>query len=213
MRFLDYLDRLADGLVTTLSLTGLSAAGALVLGTLLAAMRVSPVAPLRAAGQVYVETLRNTPLPVLAVLFALGLPKLGFFFSFFTWAVLALTVYTAAFVCEALRSGINSVAVGQGEAARAIGLTFPQTMSLVVLPQAFRTVVPPLGNILIALTKNTAVAATIAVVETTAIANQLITSSVDPLGVVGASALAYLVITLPLGLLVDRLERQVAIAR
>ena len=213
MQFFEYFGRLADGLLTTLSLTGLSAAGALVLGTLLAAMRVSPVAPLRAAGLFYVETLRNTPLPVLAVLFALGLPKLGFFFSFFQWAVLALTVYTAAFVCEALRSGINAVSVGQGEAARAIGLTFPQTMRLVVLPQAFRTVVPPLGNILIALTKNSSVAATIAVVETTAIANELITTTADPLGVVGASACAYLVLTLPLGLLVDRLEHRVAVAR
>ena len=213
MSFLDYLERLSGGFQTTVSLTVLSALGALVLGTVLAAMRVSPVPPLRGAGLAYVELVRNTPLPVIAVLFALGLPKLGLFFSFYTWAVLALTVYTAAFVCEALRSGINAVAVGQGEAARALGLTFGQTMRLVVLPQAFRTVVPPLGNVLIALTKNTAVASTITVADITLLGNSLITSSADPLGVIGAAALCYLVLTLPLGLLVDRVETRVQVLR
>ncbi len=208
-----YLDELAEGFLTTLSLTLLSAVGALVIGTVLAAMRVSPVPVLRAVGTTYVQLVRNTPLPVLAVLFALGLPVLGPSFGFFTWAVLALAVYTGAFVCEALRSGINAVGVGQGEAARAIGLGFGQTMRLVVLPQAFRTVVPPLGNVLIALTKNTAVAATISVADITLRSNALITSSADPLGVIGASALAYLVITLPLGLAVDRLEGRVAVVR
>ena len=213
MSFADYLDRLAGGFLTTVSLTLLSAAGALVLGTLLAAFRVSPVAPLRAAGLAYVETVRNTPLPVIAVLFALGLPNLGLRFSFYTWAVLALALYTAAFVCEALRSGINAVGVGQGEAARALGLSFGQTMRMVVLPQAFRTVVPPLGNVLIALTKNTAVASTISVADITLRSNALIASTSDPIGVIGASALCYLVITLPLGLLVDRVETRVTVLR
>ena len=213
MRVFDYLGRLSDGFLTTVSLTLLAALGALVIGTVLAAMRVSPVPPLRAAGLAYVEVVRNTPLPVLAVLFALGLPKLGFDFSFYAWAVIALAIYTGAFVCEALRSGINSVAVGQGEAARALGLTFGQTMRLVVLPQAFRTVVPPLGNVLIALTKNSSVASTISVTDITLLSNALITSSADPLGVIGASALAYLVLTLPLGLIVDRLEARVQVLR
>lgn len=211
--FLDYLNTLSEGFLTTLSLTGLSAVGALVIGTLLAAMRVSPVPPLRWAATTYVETVRNTPLPVIAPLFALGLPSLGFDLSFYQWGAVALSVYTGAFVCEALRSGINAVAVGQGEAARALGLRFTQTMTLVVLPQAFRSVVPPLGNVLIALTKNTSVVATISVADITLLSNGLITSSADPIGVIGASAVAYLVITLPLGLLVDRLEGRVLVTR
>ncbi len=212
----DNLDLYVEGFVGTLKLTALGALGSLVLGTVLATMRVSPVPTLRAGATAYVETLRNCPLPVLAVLLAFGLPKLGEpirSFSFFTWAVLALTLYHAAFVCEALRSGVNSVSTGQGEAARSLGLTFPQTMSLVVLPQAFRTVIPPLGNILIALTKNSAVAATIDVTDITNQTEFVINRTVDPLAALAGAAFFYLILTLPTGLLIGRLERRTAFAR
>ena len=210
---LDYLDEIGQGFVTTVTITALSALGALVLGTLLAAFRVSPVAPLRAAGLTYVEVVRNTPLPVLAVLFALGLPQVGLRFSFYTWAVIALAVYTAAFVCEALRSGVNAVAVGQGEAARALGLGFRETMTLVVLPQAFRTVVPPLGNVLIALTKNTAVAATVDVTDISNVTELILNDPVDALAARTGAALCYLILALPTGLLLGRVERKTAFAR
>ena len=212
----DNLDVYLEGFVGTLKLTALGATGSLVLGTLLATMRVSPVPSLRAAATGYVEILRNCPLPVLAVLLAFGLPKLGppiQGFSFFTWAVLAIALYHAAFVCEALRSGVNSVSTGQGEAARSLGLTFGQTMSLVVLPQAFRTVVPPLGNILIALTKNSAVAATIDVTDITNQTEFVINDTVDPLAALAGAAFFYLILTLPTGVLVGRLERKTAFSR
>ncbi|MBK5305106.1 MAG: amino acid ABC transporter permease [Frankiaceae bacterium] len=212
----DNLDVYLEGFVGTLKLTALGATGSLVLGTVLATMRVSPVPSLRAGATVYVEILRNCPLPVLAVLLAFGLPKLGppiQGLSFFTWAVLAIALYHAAFVCEALRSGVNSVATGQGEAARSLGLTFGQTMSLVVLPQAFRTVVPPLGNILIALTKNSAVAATIDVTDITNQTEFVINDTVDPLAALAGAAFFYLLLTLPTGLLVGRLERRTAFSR
>ena len=212
----DNLDVYVKGFVGTLELTALGATGSLVLGTVLATMRVSPVPSLRAGATIYVEVLRNCPLPVLAVLLAFGLPKLGppiQGFSFFTWAVLAIALYHAAFVCEALRSGVNSVAAGQGEAARSLGLTFGQTMSLVVLPQAFRTVVPPLGNILIALTKNSAVAATIDVTDITNQTEFVINDTVDPLAALAGAAFFYLLLTLPTGLLVGRLERRTAFSR
>jgi len=212
----DNLDVYLEGFVGTLELTALGATGSLVLGTVLATMRVSPVPSLRAGATVYVEVLRNCPLPVLAVLLAFGLPKLGppvQGFSFFTWAVLAIALYHAAFVCEALRSGVNSVSAGQGEAARSLGLTFGQTMSLVVLPQAFRTVVPPLGNILIALTKNSAVAATIDVTDITNQTEFVINDTVDPLAALAGAAFFYLVLTLPTGVLVGRLERKTAFSR
>ncbi len=209
----DNLDVYAEGFVGTLQLTAIGATGALVLGTGLAALRVSPVASLRAAGTGYVELFRNFPLPVLVVLMAFGLPKVTATRSFFFYAALAVVIYHASFVCEALRSGINAVSVGQGEAARSLGLPFRQVLGLVVLPQAFRTVVPPLGNVLIALTKNTAVAATIDVTDITNSTETIINTSVDPVFAVLGAALCYLALTLPMGLLVGRLERRTAFSR
>lgn len=203
-----------EGFRATLALTALSAVLAFVLGAVLAAMRVSPVAPLRAAGLVYVETVRNCPLTIVFFLLVFGLPNVGITYSLFGTAVTALGLYTAAFVCEALRAGINAVGAGQAEAARAIGLTFSQTLSLVVLPQALRTVVPPLGNVFIALAKNTSIAAAFGVVELTAIGQRLSNSNSDAVVAVFIGvALAYLVITLTAGLLLGLVERRTAIAR
>jgi glutamate transport system permease protein len=211
--FTDNLGAYADGVVGTLAITGVSAAGALALGTVLDAMRVSPVPSLRAGGAVYVETFRNFPLPVVVVLFAFGLPKVVPVNDFFTLLCLGVALYHAAFVCEALRSGINSVGVGQGEAARALGLGFRQTLTLVVLPQAFRTVIPPLGNVLIALTKNTSIAYAVDVTDITNVSETVTTQTVDPLGALLGAAVCYLVLTLPTGLYLGRLERQQAFAR
>src|SRR6266545_1433562 len=155
---IENFDQILDGFRTTLALFVISGLCALVLGTILAGMRVSPVPPLRAAGTVYVNVARNTPLLLVFVFITFGLPALGIRFSFFILAVIALTLYTAAFITEAIRSGINAVSAGQAEAARSIGMTFGQTLTIVVLPQAFRTVIPPLASIMIALVKNTAVA-------------------------------------------------------
>jgi glutamate transport system permease protein len=211
---LDNLHLYVDGFVRTLQLSVLGAVGALLLGTLLAAMRVSPIPPLRAAGAVYVEIVRNTPLTVVFFFLVFALPQVDLALPFFTAAALALTLYTAAFVCEVVRSGVNSVAAGQAEAARAIGLTFPQTLRLIVLPQAFRTVVPPLGNVLIALEKNSSIAAAFAVTELTAVGKRLATANPEAvIPVLVGVAVAYLVLTVPTGLLVGWLERKVAIAR
>lgn len=197
----------------TVGLTLSSFAVAMVLGTLIAAARVSPIAPARLAGAFYVETVRNTPLLLIVLLFGLGLPKLGFRFSLNMWAIFAISAYTSAFVSEAIRSGINSVSRGQAEAARSIGLTFPQTLGLVVLPQAFRTVVQPLGNVFIALTKNTSLATGIGVVEIVGRADRVNTATAESLVAFGIAAGLYLVLTLPSGLLVGVIERRVAIRR
>lgn len=210
----DHFDLYVDGFVKTVQLSVLGAIGALTLGTLLAAMRVSPIPPLRAAGAVYVEIVRNTPLTVVFFFLVFALPQVDVTLPFFTAAVCALTIYTAAFVCEVVRSGVNSVAAGQAEAARAIGLTFPQTLRLIVLPQAFRTVVPPLGNILIALEKNSSIAAAFAVTELTAVGRRLTTANPDAvIPVLLGVAVGYLVLTVPTGLVVGWLERKVAILR
>ena len=155
---LDNLDVYVAGFTTTVKLTLAAAAVALVLGTLVAAMRVSPVPPLRAAGTLYVNVVRNTPLTVVFFLVVFGLPQVDTVLSFFQFGVLALSVYTAPFVAEAVRSGINSVPAGQAEACRAVGMTFTQTLRLVVLPQAFANAVPPLASVFIALLKNTSIA-------------------------------------------------------
>ena len=211
---LDNLDTFRQGFVTTLALTVVSTVLALALGTLLAAMRVSPVPTLRAAGTTYVEVVRNTPLTVVFFFAVFVLPQLDILLSFFTFAVIAVTVYHAAFFCEAVRSGINSVGVGQAEAARSIGLTFTQSLRLVVLPQAFRTVVPPLINVVIALTKNTSIAAAFGVVELTAITTRLANGNSDAvLAIFGGSAVCYLALTLTTGFLAGRLERRVAVMR
>jgi glutamate transport system permease protein len=208
------LDAYRQGFLTTLELTVLASVLALVLGTLLAGMRVSPVPTLRAAGTAYVEIVRNTPLTVVFFFVVFVLPQLDVRLSFFVFAVIAVTVYHAAFFCEAVRSGINAVAVGQAEAARSIGLTFTQSLRLVILPQAFRTVVPPLINVVIALTKNTSIAAPFGTTELTAIGTRLANANGDAvIPILAGVAVCYLAITLPSGWLAGWLERKVAVAR
>jgi glutamate transport system permease protein len=212
--FVDNFDLLKDAFLKTLSLSLLAGLLALVLGTLLAAMRVSPIAPLRWLATFYVETFRNTPLTVVFFFMIFGLPQIDFVIDFFTGAVLSVGLYTAAFVCEALRSGINAVAAGQVEAARAVGLTFGQTLREIVLPQAFRTVVPPLGNVWIAMVKNTSIAAGFSVTELSAVLPRLVNADAGDLTLVLVGVVAgYLIITLPSAFAVNRLERRVAILR
>jgi len=211
---LDNLDAYRQGFVTTLALTVVSTVLALAIGTLLAAMRVSPVPTLRAAGATYVEVVRNTPLTVVFFFAVFVLPQLDIRLPFFQFAVIAVTVYHAAFFCEAVRSGVNSVGVGQAEAARSIGLTFTQSLRLVVLPQAFRTVIPPLINVVIALTKNTSIAAAFGVVELTAVGIRLANANGDAvIAILVGVAVCYLALTLPSGWLAGQVERRVAIAR
>ena len=210
---LDNLDAFAEGLLVTVRLSVVSFALAMVLGCVIAIFRVSPVAPLRAAGLTYVETFRNIPLTVFFTLAVFGLPKVGITMSFFSFAVLVLSVYTGAFVSEALRSGINTVAAGQAEAARSLGLTFGQTLRLVVVPQALRTVVQPIGSLFIALVKNSAIASAFAVLELTSTFEQLTEKEAETATLLLGTAVAYLVITVPAGLLTGVVERRVAFRR
>jgi glutamate transport system permease protein len=211
---LDNLDLFWQGFLTTLALTLIGSVLALVIGTVLAAMRVSPVATLRAAGTAYVQVVRNTPLTVVFFFAAFVLPQLDIKLSYFVFAVIAVTVYHAAFFCEAVRSGINAVSVGQAEAARSVGLTFGQSMQLVILPQAFRSVIPPLINVVIALTKNTSIAAAFGVTELTAVGFRLATQRGEAvIPILLGVGVFYLAITLPSGWLAGVVERRVAVAR
>lgn len=204
-----------EGLLRTLFLSAVSGVIALVLGTLLAAARVSPVAALRGFSMVYVEVLRNTPLTIAFFFAAVVLPRLGVTFEQFeVAAIIALSAYTAAFIAEAVRSGVNSVPVGQAEAARSIGMKFGQVLSFIILPQALRTVVPPLINILIALVKNSSVAGAFFVLELFGYGRQMANANGDQvMAVLLGVAFFYLLLTVPLGILASTVERKVAIAR
>ena len=215
----DYLpelvDRLLDGFLITLRLLGWSGLFAAVIGTVLAAMRVSPIAPLRAFGTSYVNVFRNTPLVVLFLIAVVALPAVGILTGSFFWrAVAALSVYTAAFVCESLRSGINTVDPGQAEAARSIGMTFGKSLRIVVLPQAFRAVIPPLASVYIALAKNTSVAGAFGVTDATYQLSNLNRDFPDELylSFLGI-ALGYIAIVAVISGTANRLERRVAVGR
>lgn len=190
---------------------------ALVLGVIVGAMRVSPVPIARGVGTVYVNLVRNTPLTLVFFFFvfgwgALDLPGL----SNTVLGVLAIGVYTATYVAEVLRAGINTVPVGQAEAARAIGLPFGQVMTLIVLPQAFRSVVPPMMSVFIALLKNTTVAAGFSVAELAAL-RATINDSADrpgnPMEVLLWVALVFVVLVLLLSWMQRTLENRWRIAR
>jgi glutamate transport system permease protein len=211
---LDNLPLYLEGFRTTLALTLVSGVAALLFGTAIAALRLSPIAPLRLVGAGYVEIVRNTPLTLVFFFVVFVLPRLGAIFPFFVSALVALSVYTAAFVCEAVRSGINSVGLGQSEAARSIGLTFGQSLRLIVLPQALRSVVPPLISVFIALTKNSSIAGVFFVGELFNVGRRLATDNPDAVvAVLLGVAFFYLLITVPAGVLAARLERRVAFAR
>jgi len=209
------LDNLADfgqRFGTTILLFLFSGAVSLVLGTALAGMRVSPVPVLRVIGTAYVTLLRNTPLTLVLFAFAFVFPILEIVdLDFF--AVIGLSLYTSAFVCEVVRSGISTVPSGQAEAARALGLGFAQTLGTVVLPQAVRAVVPPLTSIEIALLKNTTVAAGFSVVEAGGIYRLLNERGYSTLIGLLWVALGFLILVTPLTLVQRRLEKRWSVSR
>ena len=211
---LDNLDLYGSAFLGTIELFVVAAIGSLVGGLLLAAMRVSPVPVLRAFGTGYVNIVRNTPLTLVFFFFAFAYPRLATVdLSFFTRACFALIVYTSAFVCEVIRSGVNTVPVGQAEASRALGFSFGQTLSAVVMPQALRSVVPPLTNVQIALLKNTTIAAGFSVFEAGGIYQRLSEQGYNVLVGLLWVAVGFLILVVPLTLLQRRLERSWSVAR
>ncbi len=210
---------------TTIQLTVYSAIGALILGTVLAAMRLAPVPMLNWIGTTYVNVVRNTPLTLIILFCSFGLSQtLGITLvdsqsatsiedSNFRLAVLGFTVYTAAFVCETVRSGVNTIPLGQAEAARSLGLTFGQNLRMVMLPQAFRAVVAPLGSVLIALTKNTTIASAIGVAEAALLMKEMIENTAALITVGSIFAGGFILLTLPTGLFFSWLGKRLAVAR
>jgi His/Glu/Gln/Arg/opine family amino acid ABC transporter permease subunit len=153
----EHLPEFSSGFFVTLRLVAISFAIAMVVGTLVAALRVAPVGWLQRLGGVYVETFRNIPLLVLLFISYAGLRRAGAPIGPWVAGTASLGLYTAAYVAEVLRSGVFSVSKGQIEAALSLGLTYRQTLAKIVLPQAFRTVISPLGSLVIAMIKNSAI--------------------------------------------------------
>jgi glutamate transport system permease protein len=225
---LDNFDLVAKAFGYTIFLFLVSAVLSLVLGTVLVAFRVGPISVLSKAASVYVTVVRNTPLVIIFLFFQLGAGKifdaLRFswvdihigqfdFTSFFTAAVVSLSLYTSCFVCEALRSGVNAVPLGQAEAARAIGLPFSGVMRQVVLPQAVRASVPPLASTLIALLKNTSVAGVFGVIEAAAQMKSFTNDyASERWGIFLAFALGYIILVEIVSLIATVLERRWRIA-
>jgi glutamate transport system permease protein len=230
----EHLDVFAGGFWLTLQLCLLAAIGALLIGTSVAVLRISPLPPLRAVGTAYVTVFRNVPLTIVFFFAAFGLPalgsnadflripgldlvftRLGTDLPYFRFAVVALSLYTGAFVCEALRAGINAVPSGQAEAARSIGLTFGQNLRYVILPQAWKAAIVPLGSVIIAMIKNSALAGFFGVVgDLSNSGYTLITTRGEPaIPIMIGISVGFLIMTVPLGILLDRIERGRAVAR
>jgi glutamate transport system permease protein len=210
----------------TVQLTLFAAVGSMIWGTILAAMRVSPVPLMRGFGTAYVNIFRNTPLTLILIAMSVVLSnKLGLVLASkdsatfikdnnFRLAVLGLVIYTSTFVCESIRSGINTVPAGQAEAARAIGLRFSQVLRIVILPQALRSVVAPLASVLIALTKNTTVASAIGVAEASLLMSTMVENESNALlGVFTIFALGFVLLTLPTGLLLGWVANKATVKR
>ncbi|ORA68460.1 glutamate ABC transporter permease [Mycolicibacterium elephantis] len=223
--FSRYQAQIFEAFWTTIQLTVYSAVGALVLGTVLAAMRLAPVPVLNWLGAAYVNVVRNTPLTLIILFCSFGISQtLGITLvdpnsvtsiedSNFRLAVLGLTVYTASFVCETLRSGVNTVPLGQAEAARSLGLSFGQNLRIILLPQAFRAVIIPLGSVLIALTKNTTIASAIGVAEAALLMKEMIENEAALLVIGSIFAAGFVILTLPLGLVFGWLGKRMAVVR
>ncbi|MFB9780483.1 amino acid ABC transporter permease [Rhodococcus baikonurensis] len=221
----DYGSQILEAFWTTIQLTIFSAIGALILGVIIAAVRVSPVPVARFLGAAYVTVFRNTPLTLILLFCVFGLyqtldislastsSSTFVIDNNFRLAILGLSVYTASFVCESIRAGINTVHAGQAEAGRSLGLTFLQNLRLIVLPQAFRAVIAPLGSVLIALTKNSTVAAVIGVSEASKLMKEILENEAALFLTAGIFAVGFVILTLPTGLLFGKLAKKFEVAR
>ncbi len=209
----EHIGMLAGGYVRTVALVAVSFIGSIAIGTVVALFRLSPLPLVPTLARAEVEVFRNTPLLVQMQLFWLGLGSIGIRLSPFVAASLALSLYTGAYVSEAIRAGVLTVGSGQRDAAQTLGLTFVGSMRHVVLPQAARSVIPPLGNLFIAMIKNSAIASAIAVSELLYVSEVLEGRTFRTFEIFTGVLIGYLSLTLPAGAVVRRLERRLEIKR
>ncbi|WP_458415358.1 amino acid ABC transporter permease [Schinkia sp. CFF1] len=206
----NYFDMFMDGFKVTIMASIIALIASFTLGAIIAVMRITPIAPLRWFGAVYTEFFRNIPLVIIAFFFYIGTPVLGIKFSGITAGTIALSIYTSSFIAEAIRSGILSVPKGQMEAARSSGLNYLQTMRLIILPQAIKIVIPPIGNQFVNLVKNSSILALIAGADLMYQADLISARTYIVFDVYIFVALFYLVLTLPLSMGVGYIEKRLA---
>jgi putative glutamine transport system permease protein len=205
-----YWDTYMEGFWNTLQISLIALIGSFILGTIIAVMRIAPFKPLNWLGTAYVEFIRNIPLILIVFIFFLGPSTLGFTLSGFAAGTIGLTVYTAAFIAEAVRAGIQAVSKGQSEAARASGLTYNQAMRYIVLPQALKIVIPPMGNQFLNLVKNSSILSVVAGLDLMYYADLISSKTYVVFSVYIFVALFYLVITVPLSIGLAYLEKRMA---
>lgn len=182
----------------------------LIIGTVFAIMEVVPSKVMRIIGRAYVEIFRNIPLLVITMFFYLVVPMYVVKINGFTAGTIGLTLYTSAFIAETIRSGIQSVSGGQMEGARSTGMTYWQAMRYIILPQAFKIVIPPLGNQFVNLVKNSSVLAFVAGFDLMYQANSIASTTFDTINSYLVVGVLYLIITLPLSYYMQHLEKKLA---
>ena len=202
------LGAFASGLLVTLEISAAAFLLAALLGVLVATLRATPHRLARTIGDAYVEIVRNIPLIVQIFFLFFALPSVGVRLPAFLCGVLGLGVYTAAFVAESIRSGLNAVPAGQLEAATASGMSYVAAMRLVVLPQAIRLTIPPLGNTTLNMIKNTSLVSAISIADILGVANLIGARTFAYVPMFIGAGIAYLIITLPAGALTAYFERR-----
>jgi len=206
----DNIDLYMKGFVNTIKISIIGLAASFILGNIIAVFRLAPVKLLNFIGAVYVEVVRNIPLILIGFFFYNGLSYFHINLSGFIAGTIALSIYTAAFIAEAVRAGIQSVDKGQLEAARSTGLTYTQAMRYVVLPQAIKIVIPPIGNQFLNLVKNSSILGVFAGLDLMYYADLIHEKTWVTFDTYIFVGMFYLILTIPLSLLVNYLERRLA---
>jgi len=202
---------LLEGAVSTLRLTFFSVLIGLIIGTFVGMGRLSKYKFLNIPATVYVEFIRGTPLLVQLFIIYFGLPQLGINLPKYPAAIVALGINSGAYVAEIVRAGIQSVPKGQYEASRSLGMTHSQTMRYIILPQAFRNILPALGNEFIAMTKDSSLASIIGVTELMRTGQIVISRTFQSFSIYGGVAVIYFAMTFTMSRIVRWIEKKVAI--
>jgi aspartate/glutamate/glutamine transport system permease protein len=208
--FSKFSNQLLVGLGWTVLSSIIALVFSLVIGTIFAIMEIVPNRVARIIGRSYVEIMRNIPLLVITMFFYLVIPMYVVKVNGFTAGTIGLTLYTSAFIAETIRSGIQSVSGGQMEGARSTGMTYWQAMKYIILPQAFKIVIPPLGNQFVNLVKNSSVLAFVAGFDLMYQANAIASTTFDTINSYLVVGVLYLIITLPISYYMQHLEKKLA---
>ncbi|WP_459502473.1 amino acid ABC transporter permease [Bacillus sp. C1] len=204
------IDMYVEGFKYTVMSSVIALIGSFIVGVIMAVMRIAPIRILNWIGSIYVEFVRNIPIVLIAFILYFGFPVIGITLNGFVAGTVTLTIYTAAFIAEAIRAGILSVAKGQMEAARSSGLTYVQAMYYIVLPQAVKIVIPPLGNQFLNLVKNSSILGIIAGADLMYQGDLISTKTFVTFDVYIFVGIFYLILTIPLSVLVRYFEKRLA---